>query len=407
MIAASVWNFKTVPPRRRSRKEMNLLTPRNGALLTGLTELSPGQFQLTDPTCDPTTRSAFTASARRKSGMIVGAQRLWTLEGEGIAGQFVGDNHHAVGAGADLDGGAVAVFEEIALEHGASTDDVYRRQGRTPVDETSVGEREQTRIVPGDALTNGAPKAGAVDVEIAVCARQGLDADAVGAAARVSDVEVGDVNHIGLRGEELESDVHAIKVHIAHLSVHRAAGRGSEPRANGVAEREDVLHDLPIGAHEVEGDAIVLNKSPDIGVVGPERPEMHVHDAPNVIALVHRNADSQWLAIKAADQMPARGMGGEIHTQVWIDHKDVLDGDVIAATGPNRPGVGGGRVIKHLVGIKDGDAFESGVGALERDEGNARGVAGVFDRQERGAFVLRIGSRYPPDSGEGGLRRNR
>src|ERR1035441_2507543 len=92
--------------------------------------------------------------APRKSGVIVGAQRLRTLEGEGVAGQFVGHNHHAVGAGADMDGDGSAVFEEIALEHGASTDDVYRRQGRAPVDETSVGEREQTRIIPGDPLEN-------------------------------------------------------------------------------------------------------------------------------------------------------------------------------------------------------------------------------------------------------------
>src|ERR1017187_10492983 len=93
-------------------------------------------------------------SARRKSGVIVGAQRLRTLEGEGVAAQFVGHNHHAVGAGADMDGGGSAVFEEIALEHGAPTNDVYGRQGRARVDETSVGEREQTHIVPGDALEN-------------------------------------------------------------------------------------------------------------------------------------------------------------------------------------------------------------------------------------------------------------
>src|ERR1039457_5577773 len=91
-------------------------------------------------------------SAHRKSGVVVGAQRLRTLEGEGVARQFVGHNHYAVGAGANMDGGGSAVFEEIALEHGASTDDIYCRQGRAPVDETSVGKGEQTRIVPGDAL---------------------------------------------------------------------------------------------------------------------------------------------------------------------------------------------------------------------------------------------------------------
>src|ERR1017187_8873791 len=93
-------------------------------------------------------------SAGRKSGVIVGAQRLRTLEGEGVAGQFVGRNHYAVGAGANMDGSGSAVFEEIALEHGPPTNDVYGRQGRAPVDETSVGEREQTRIIPGDALEN-------------------------------------------------------------------------------------------------------------------------------------------------------------------------------------------------------------------------------------------------------------
>src|ERR1035438_7218870 len=92
--------------------------------------------------------------ARRKSEVIVGAQRLRTLEGEGVARQFVGHNHHAVGAGADMDGGGSAVLEEIALEHGASTDDVYGRQGRAPVDKTSVGEGEETRIIPGDGLEN-------------------------------------------------------------------------------------------------------------------------------------------------------------------------------------------------------------------------------------------------------------
>src|SRR5258708_12412590 len=43
-----------------------------------------------------------------RSGMIVGAQRFRTLEGEGVAPQFVADDHPAVGPGADVDGRAGA-----------------------------------------------------------------------------------------------------------------------------------------------------------------------------------------------------------------------------------------------------------------------------------------------------------
>ncbi len=98
---------------------------------------------------------------------------------------------------------------------------------------------------------------------------------------------------------------------------------------------------------------------------------MHVHDAPDVVTLVHGNSDPQRLAIKAADQMPPGGMRGEIHSQIRIDHQHILNGDVVAAPGPNRPGIKRGRVIEHLIGIKNGDPFERRVGALQRYEGNA------------------------------------
>ena len=120
-------------------------------------------------------------------------------------------------------GGADAVGEVVALEHRAPGKNRDGRDGGVPGQHARVGERQQACAAPGDRLANGTPETGAVDIQVAG-PRQGLDADVMGAPACIGDIQIGDVDGIGLSGAELQADVHVIKVDIAHLAVHGAMG---------------------------------------------------------------------------------------------------------------------------------------------------------------------------------------
>ena len=156
------------------------------------------------------------------------------------------------------------------------------------------------------------------------------------------------------------------------------------------ANAETVLHVFPIGAAEDKRGTLLARKSSQVAFpTAPERPQMHVLDAADVIALIDENALEQGLRVEVLDVMPPSREGAEIDGLVRIDEQHV-DQRAIVAAAAYGPGIGLRWIGHGLAGIKNGQPLECGI-VMQGDEGFAVRFSFSLHGEQRGPRHLRAG----------------
>ncbi len=121
----------------------------------------------------------------------------------------------------------------------------------------------------------------------------------------------------------------------------------------------------------------------------PEGPQVHVLDASHVEAVVHADPPVERVGVQAADIVPARYAGAEVHRLVGVDHQNIDDRAVVIPGG-NSPRIGHGWVRACLIGIEDHQAPQGRVPA-QRDEGRPLGLVRAAHRHDDAPAQQRIG----------------
>ena len=155
-------------------------------------------------------------------------------------------------------------------------------------------------------------------------------------------------------------------------------------------DAETVEEIFPVRPADHERDGLLAGKLSERPFpAAPERPEMHVLDPAHVEALVDEQAPIQRLGVKPADQVPAAGMGAEVHRLVRI-HQQHVHQRTVVADAAHGPGVGHGGIGLFLFRVKHGQAVQGGI-LMQREERLALGLARAGHGQQRAAAVLRAG----------------